>query len=216
MLIGNPSLGQGNIDRGRNGIKAGRGEGVARAASTDETDKKQMSSQVIVSTKNRARSLTEAEISEIEHEKTLYPDNQAVGLEALKIVQNHQGWVSDESLLAIAEHLDLSVADLEGVATFFNLIYRQPVGKNVILFCDSVSCWICRGDDIKDHLSEKLNIDYGQTTEDDEFTLIPVPCLGDCNNAPVMMVGQDMHRNLTKAGIDQIIGMYRNKSAKHS
>ena len=216
MLIGNPSLGQGNIDRGRNGIKAGRGEGVARAASTDETDKKQMSSQVIVSTKNRARSLTEAEISEIEHEKTLYPDNQAVGLEALKIVQSHQGWVSDESLLAIAEHLDLSVADLEGVATFFNLIYRQPVGKNVILFCDSVSCWICRGDDIKDHLSEKLNIDYGQTTEDDEFTLIPVPCLGDCNNAPVMMVGQDMHRNLTKAGIDQIIGMYRNKSAKHS
>ena len=104
-----------------------------------------MSSQVIASTKNRARVLTEAEISEIEHEKTLYPDNQTVGLEALKIVQNHQGWVSDESLLAIAEYLDLSVADLEGVATFFNLIYRQPVGRNVILYCDSVSCWICRG-----------------------------------------------------------------------
>ena len=146
-----------------------------------------MSSQVIASTK-AGRVLTEAEISEIEHEKTLYPDNQAVGLEALKIVQNHQGWVSDESLLAIAEYLDLSVADLEGVATFFNLIYRQPVGKND-LYCDSVSCWICRGDDIKAYLSEKLGIDYGQTTADKEFTLIPVPCLGDCNNAPVMMVG---------------------------
>ena len=138
-----------------------------------------MSSQVIVSTRNRARSLTEAEISEIEHEKTLYPDNQAVGLEALKIVQNHQGWVSDESLLAIAEHLDLSVADLDGVATFFNLIYRQQVGKNVILFCDSVSCWICRGDDIKDHLSEKLNIDYRQSKDHAEFTLIPFRCLGE-------------------------------------
>ena len=172
-----------------------------------------MSSQVIASTKSRARFLTEAEVSEIEHEKTLYPDNQAVGLEALKIVQNHQGWVSDESLLAIAEYLDLSVADLEGVATFFNLIYRQPVGRNVILYCDSVSCWICRGDDIKNYLSERLSIDYGQTTEDNEFTLIPVPCLGDCNNAPVMMVGQDLHRNLTKAGIDEIIDQYRNKNA---
>ena len=172
-----------------------------------------MSSQVIASTKNRARVLTEAEISEIEHEKTLYPDSQAVGLEALKIVQNHQGWVSDESLLAIAEYLDLSVADLEGVATFFNLIYRQPVGKHVILYCDSVSCWICRGDVIKDYLLEKLNIEFGQTTEDNEFTLIPVPCLGDCNNAPVMMVGHDLHRNLTKAGIDEIIDQYRNKNA---
>ena len=112
-------------------------------------------------------------------------------------MQNHPGWVSDESLLAIAELLDLSVADLEGVATFFILIDRHTLGKNVILFCDSVSCWICRGDDIKDHLSEKLNIDYGQTTEDDEITLIPVPCLGDCTNAPVRKVGQDLHRNLT-------------------
>lgn len=81
--------------------------------------------------------------------------------------------------------------DLEGVATFFNLVYRQPVGKNVILFCNSVSCWICRCEDIKDHLSRKLDIDFGQTTEDDEFTFIPVPCLGDCDNAPVMMVGDD-------------------------
>ena len=82
------------------------------------------------------------EIAEIEHEMTLYPDKQAVGLEALKIVQEHQGWVSDESLLAIAKYLDISVADLEGVATFFNLVFRQQVGKNVILFCDSVSCWL--------------------------------------------------------------------------
>ena len=66
-------------------------------------------------------------------------------------------------------------------------------------------------DDIKDYLSEKLGIDYGQTTADNEFTLIPVPCLGDCNNAPVMMVGQDLHRNLTKDGIDEIIDQYRNK-----
>ena len=93
---------------------------------------------IIASTAPRARQLTEDEIREIEHEKTHYPYSQAVGLEALKIVQKYQGWVSDESMLAVAEYLDVPVADLEGVATFFNLIYRKPVGKNVILFCDSV------------------------------------------------------------------------------
>ena len=93
-----------------------------------------MSENLIATTAIKARQLTEEEIKEIEHEMELYPDRQAVGLEALKIVQKHQGWVSDESLLAISKYLDLPVADLESVATFFNLVYRQPVGKNVILF----------------------------------------------------------------------------------
>ena len=96
----------------------------------------------IASTAPRARQLTHDEIHEIEHEKTHYPYSQAVGLEALKIVQKYQGWVSDESLLAVAEYLKIPADDLEGVATFFNLIYRRPVGKNVILFCDSVACWM--------------------------------------------------------------------------
>ena len=142
---------------------------------------------------------------------TLYPDKKAVGLEALKIVQKHQGWVSDESLLAISSYLDIPAADLEGVATFFNLVYRQQVGKNVILFCDSVSCWIMGCEGIKGHIKEQLSIDYGETTEDGDFTLIPVPCLGDCDRAPVMMVGPDLHRNLTPEKIDSIIADYKNK-----
>ena len=170
-----------------------------------------MSQQVIASTAKKARKLSAEEIAEIEHEMTLYPDKKAVGLEALKIVQKSQGWVSDESLLGIAKYLDIPVADLEGVATFFNLVYREPVGKNVILFCDSVSCWIMGCEGIKGHIKQQLDIDYGQTTEDGDFTLIPVPCLGDCDRAPVMMVGPDLHRNLTPEKIDSIISDYKNK-----
>ena len=170
-----------------------------------------MSQQVIASTANKARKLSVEEIAEIEHEMTLYPDKRAVGLEALKIVQKHQGWVSDESLLGIAKYLEIPVADLEGVATFFNLVYRQKVGKNVILFCDSVSCWIMGCEGIKGHIKEQLAIDYGETTEDGDFTLIPVPCIGDCDRAPVMMVGPDLHRNLTPEKIDSIIADYKNK-----
>jgi NADH-quinone oxidoreductase subunit E len=166
-------------------------------------------SNIIASTAPRARLLTHDEIHEIEHEKTYYPYTQAVGLEALKIVQKYQGWVSDESLLAVAEYLDIPPDDLEGVATFFNLIYRRPVGKNVILFCDSVACWMLGCDSLKDYITQKLGIDYGQTTSDNLFTLIPVPCLGDCDKAPVMMVGNEHFRNLTPEKIDQIIADYR-------
>jgi NADH-quinone oxidoreductase subunit E len=175
-----------------------------------------MSADVIASTgdgRPRARKLTAGEISEIEHEMTLYPDKQAVGLEALKIVQKHQGWVSDESMLAIAAYLGIPVADLEGVATFFNLVFRRPVGNNVILFCDSVSCWIMGCEGIRQHIKEKLDIDYGETSDDNEFTFIPVPCLGDCDRAPVMMVGPDLHRNLTNDKIDTIIAQYREQRA---
>ena len=160
---------------------------------------------VIASSKTQARQLDPEEIAEIEHEITLYPDKKAVGLEALKIVQKHQGWVSDESLLAIAEYLDLPAADLEGVATFFNLVYRQKVGRNVILFCNSVSCWIMGCDGMRAHIKQTLGIDFGETTNDDEYTLIPVPCLGDCDKAPVMMVGDKMHRYLNKESIDELV-----------
>jgi NADH-quinone oxidoreductase subunit E len=127
-------------------------------------------------------------------------------------VQKYQGWVSDESLLAVAEYLKLPPDELEGVATFFNLIYRRPVGKNVILLCDSVACWMLGCDSLKNHITNTLGIDYGQTTADNQFTLIPVPCLGDCDRAPTMMVGNEHYRNLTPQKIDEIIATYRAKT----
>ena len=162
-------------------------------------------SNLIASTAPKARQLTPEQIHDIEHEKTHYPYAQAVGLEALKIVQKYQGWVSDESLLAVADYLKLPPDELEGVATFFNMIFRRPVGKNVILLCDSVACWMLGCDNLKSHISSKLGIDYGQTTADNQFTLIPVPCLGDCDKAPTMMVGDVTYRNLTPAKIDTIL-----------
>lgn len=155
--------------------------------------------------KVQARELSPQEQHEIDHELTLYPDRRAVGLEALKIVQKHQGWVSDESLLAVAQYLGISAHELDGVATFFNLIFRQPVGRNVMLFCNSVSCYIMGCEQVKGHISARLGIDYGETTADGEYTLLPVPCLGDCDRAPVMLMAGQQHRNLTKEKIDALI-----------
>lgn len=149
--------------------------------------------------------LTDLEIAEIEAEVAHLPNRQAAAIDALKIVQSHRGWISDESLAAVARQLEMSVEELDGIATFYNLIFRQPVGNKVILFCDSVSCWIMGGDRVCDRIKERLGIDYGQTTGDNEYTLLPVTCLGDCDHAPVMMVNEALHRDLAPDDVDAIL-----------
>ncbi|MCL5097034.1 MAG: NAD(P)H-dependent oxidoreductase subunit E, partial [Candidatus Omnitrophica bacterium] len=80
--------------------------------------------------------LTEAERSEIEAEFGHYATKQAVSIEALKVVQRHRGWVTDEALRDVAALLGMSPDELENVATFYNLIFRKPVGRHVILICN--------------------------------------------------------------------------------
>ena len=142
---------------------------------------------------------------EIRGELDHYPTPRAASVEALKIVQKHERWVSDASLHEVAEIIGIPVAELEGVATFYNLIYRQPVGKHVILLCDSVSCWLTGCGKIRAGLKQRLGIDFGQTTEDDKFTLLPMVCLGNCHHAPSMMIGEDLHQDLTPESLDQIL-----------
>ncbi|NQY34682.1 MAG: NADH-quinone oxidoreductase subunit NuoE [Alteromonadaceae bacterium] len=141
--------------------------------------------------------LTEKEISEIEHEVTIMETRESAGIEALKIVQSHRGWISDDSLNAIAQLLAISSAQLEGVATFYNLIYRQPVGRFVIHICDSISCHLNGYQKVLHAIKTHLGIDYGQTTEDGLFTLLSNVCLGGCDKAPVMMIGQQHYEYLT-------------------
>ena len=99
--------------------------------------------------------------------------------------------------------------ELDGVATFYNLIYRRPVGRHVILMCDSVSCWIMGYDRMRGCLKEKFGIAPGETTSDGRFTLLPVPCLGTCDKAPAMMVDEDLHTNLEPGNIDTILERYK-------
>ena len=154
------------------------------------------------------------ELAEIDAELAHVPYKSGAAIDALKIVQSKRGWVSDECLRAIARHLDMSDEELEGVATFYNLIYRRPVGEKVILFCDSVSCWISGCDDIKANISQSLGIDYGETTSDNRYTLLPVPCLGACDRAPVMMVGDDLVTHVDDKTIAALFGKAKKRVAE--
>ncbi len=152
--------------------------------------------------------LTEEERAEIEREMSKYWLKRAVGPEALKIVQKHRGWISRESLTDVARILDMTDDELDSVGTCYNLIFRKPVGRHLILVCDSVSCWIMGGERIQDRLSRRLGIDYGQTTTDGRFTLLPMACLGACDKAPAMMIDDDLHVNVDLEAIDQILEKY--------
>lgn len=148
--------------------------------------------------------LSKDEILEIEEAVSHIPQRKSAAIDALKIVQKYRGWVSDESLRAISKLLEMSREELDSIATFYNLIFRKPVGEKVILFCDSVSCWIMNGESVCEHLQKKLAIAYGETTLDNKYTLLPVTCLGDCDHAPAMMVDEELHHDLTPESIDQI------------
>jgi NADH-quinone oxidoreductase subunit E len=151
---------------------------------------------------NLISALSETEVAEIEAEVSHLPNRQAAAIDALKIVQSHRGWISDESLMEIARILEMSTEELDGIATFYNLIYRKPVGEKVILFCDSVSCWLMEGEKVCGRIKDRLGVQYGEMTADGRYTLLPVTCLGDCDHAPAMMIGDELHHDLDTHKVD--------------
>lgn len=131
--------------------------------------------------------------------------NREAAVDVLKDLQRHYGWLTDETVLAAAEILGLSPLQVEELATFYELIYRRPVGKRVIQVCDSISCWSCGCDAILNHLQERLGVEPGGTTADGCFTLIPCACLGNCGEGPTMMIGDTLYGPLTKERVDEIL-----------
>ena len=152
--------------------------------------------------------LSDAERREIEHEMSHYPDPRAASIEALKVVQKHRGWVPDGAIGAIAAVLGISAADLEGVATFYSLIFRHPVGRHVIKLCDSIACHLTGYDELRDALSGALDIRFGETTPDGRFTLLPICCLGACDRGACLMIDDDLHGPVEPSDVTQLLEPY--------
>ncbi|MEW6001226.1 MAG: NADH-quinone oxidoreductase subunit NuoE [Nitrospirota bacterium] len=156
--------------------------------------------------------LTEEEKEDIEVELQRYKFKRAACIEALRIVQQHRGWVSDQNIKDTAEFLEMTPDEVDSVATFYNLIYKKPVGKHVILICNSISCWVTGYDLIYEHLKARLGIDLGETSSDGLFTLLPVACLGACDHAPAMMIDKELYVDLNPQKIDEILKEYRERT----
>ncbi len=149
--------------------------------------------------------LSKHEIAEIDHEIAKFPVRKSACLDALLVVQKHRRYISDESLKDVADYIGMSATELDGIATFYNLIYRKPVGKCVIRLCDSVSCWIMGYENIRKRIQEELAISWGETTADNQFTLLPAQCLGTCDRGPAMMINDELHQNLNPDKVSDLL-----------
>jgi NADH-quinone oxidoreductase subunit E len=152
--------------------------------------------------------LTAEEQQEIDEAVAMSGRPRAACIDAMMSVQAHRGWLSDETIADIAAYLHMTPAELDSVATFYNLIFRRPVGRHVILICDSVSCWLMDYEPLLDHLKSQLGVSIGETTKDGRFTLLTSVCLGACDRAPVMMVDGKLYGNLTSERIDAVLAEY--------
>ncbi|AXN02381.1 NADH-ubiquinone oxidoreductase chain E [Candidatus Purcelliella pentastirinorum] len=158
--------------------------------------------------KKKEIKLTAKEKKKIKKEKKNYKNKNSVIIEALKIVQEERNWISDEIIIAISKEIGVSYNDIEEIATFYSQIFRKPVGKHIIKFCDSVVCYINGYKNIQKKIEYHLKIKPGNTTKDNLFTLLPICCLGNCNFSPTIMIDKDIYGPVSTNSIIQILDKY--------
>ena len=134
-----------------------------------------------------------------------YPDREAAILPALHLAQREFGYVSDEAIVYVADLLGFTPARIEGVATFYTMYNRKPVGKYHLQICRNLSCSLMGAEHLIEHVSKRLGIRPGETTPDGKFTMSQVECLGSCGTAPVLQLNDDYHESLTEEKIDALL-----------
>jgi NADH-quinone oxidoreductase subunit E len=146
------------------------------------------------------------ELRETIQKKIAHTDHpRELVVDVMYAVQRNDGYLSDEGVHEVAELLGMTPLEVEELATFYDFIYREPVGKFVIHVCDGVVCWMCREFSVSDFLCEKLDISIGETTSDGLFTVLPTACFGYCDHAPAMLINGVFYGPLTQERIDEIL-----------
>ena len=138
-----------------------------------------------------------------------YETKQSALIPVLYEVQSEHGWLPQESMEEVAELLGIPPASVQNVATFYTMFFTKPVGKHVLWLCRTLSCALRGAEQVEHYLSEKLKIRTGETTTDGNFTLLEAECLASCGTAPVMLIDDELHENLTKKKIDEIVEKLR-------
>ena len=138
-----------------------------------------------------------------------YPDKRSVTLPALHMAQEQEGYLSGETIVALARLLSIVPADLMDTVSFYTMFHTKPKGKYLLQVCQTLSCSLAGADELVDHLNEKYEIKAGETTTDGRFTLVKVECLGSCGTAPVLQINDDYYERLSLPKVDRILGKLR-------
>lgn len=159
----------------------------------------------MMDTNEKNTTLSAASLRRIEELKTRYQTPQSVLLEALWMWQGEHGWISEEGMRYVGDLVGAPYHHVLGVVTFYTMFNRKPVGRHKIEVCTNVSCMLRNSERILKHLEQRLQINVGETTPDNRFTLVEAECLGSCGTAPVIQIGERYYENLDTAKVDTIL-----------
>jgi NADH-quinone oxidoreductase E subunit len=134
--------------------------------------------------------------AEFEHLVKRYPTRESMILPALWLTQEQEGWVSQEAMAYIADRIGTFASKVYEAATFYTMYHLHPMGKNHIAVCRTLSCWLRGKQDIVDYLKDDIGIVPGQISEDGQFSLEEVECLGHCGTAPVVQVNGEFYEDM--------------------
>jgi NADH-quinone oxidoreductase E subunit len=152
---------------------------------------------------------------EIDVLRPSFPTTQALLLPLLHAIQEKEGWVSEAAMQEASHFLQLPLAKVKEVVTFYTMYLKKPIGKHHIQVCTNIACFLRGSDQLLNCIEKKLGIHCGETTKDGAFTLSEVECLAACGTAPVMQVNHDYHENLSEASCLDILEKLNKGEAGH-
>lgn len=145
-------------------------------------------------------------VERIDALRSRYPTEEALLLPALHLVQRHHGgWLPEEAIEQVADLLHLSPAKVAGVVSFYDMYHEQPVGRHRIRLCTNLSCQLRGAEELLTLLAEELKVGEGEITPDGRCSFVQFECLGSCDTAPMAMIDDDYHENLTPARLRRIV-----------
>jgi NADH-quinone oxidoreductase E subunit len=149
--------------------------------------------------------LNEENKNKVEELQKRYPTSQALVLPVLWIVQEQEGYISEESMKYVATLLHIPFGHILGVVSFYTMLQKKRIGKYHIEVCTNVSCMLRGSGKILEHIEQRLGISVGETSPDKKWTLSEAECMGSCGTAPMLAIGDEYYENLTLEKIDKLI-----------
>ncbi len=156
------------------------------------------------------------ELKTVEKHISKYPTKMSAIMPVLWMVQEKEGWISTDNMKYVGQLLELPYEHVLGVATFYTMYFKKPVGKFHLQICTNVSCMLCGGTELFKYVSDKLGIKNKEVTSDGVFSIEEVECLGSCGTAPMLQVNnKEYYENLTLPQVDELISKFRSEASKN-
>jgi NADH-quinone oxidoreductase E subunit len=155
---------------------------------------------------------TEENLKRIDEVLKKYPARKPAVMPVLWIAQEQNGWISGEVMKEVALILEMTPEEVLGIVTFYTMYHQKPMGKYHIQVCTNVSCMLKGGYGIFDHVKENLGLKNMEVSEDMQFSLEEVECMGSCGTAPMIAVNEDYYENLDIDKTNKILESLKNKN----